>query len=414
MKHPIYLIILVLFFSCKNNSETKPETPAKILKTPSVEAVENPTGINSHLPRLFSNGEQLYMSWVTRKETTDYLNYSVFDGTNWAKAETVTQGNDWFINWADFPVISENNGTILTTYLQKSDTATYAYDIKFNIYSAKTKSWKKNLKLHSDNTKTEHGFVSVAPRGDGFEVAWLDGRNSGGGHESHEGHGAGGAMSLRSAFITSDGNIVNDVLLDGRVCDCCQTSMAASVNGAIVAYRDRSEHEIRDISIVSKAVPGHLDNNIQTVYNDNWKIAGCPVNGPSIDAFDTSMGVAWFTAADSEGKVKASFLGSESIEPIRVDNGNATGRVDIAMISKTEALVLWMEPKGSNEVIILAKITAEGKKVSEVIISETSPERASGFPQLEVLENTAYIAWTDVDGKNKSIKTATIALKSLK
>ncbi len=405
-----WLLVVLFTISCKQKNENS-GNPSGLGSENSVELLKNPAELQSHLPRLFSNGKQLYMSWVTQKKDTSYLNFSVFENDKWSKAKTITVGTDWFINWADFPVISENNGSILTTYLQKSDTATYAYDIKFNIYDPKTATWKKDLLLHDDGTKTEHGFVSAVPGPGGFEVAWLDGRNTVGGHNGHNSHSEGGAMSLRTAIITSVGEIINEAELDDKVCDCCQTSIASSGRITRVAYRDRSEEEVRDISVAGKAISGHLEKSIQTVYNDNWKIAGCPVNGPSVDAFDTSFGIAWFTAADGEGKVKAKFWQSENSAPIRVDNGNATGRVDIAMISKTEAVVLWMEPKGDNEVIMLAKINRNGKKISELPVTETSPERASGFPQLEVMEGNAYVAWTDVDGENKKINTATVDLK---
>lgn len=418
MKYLLVLSSLFVLTACKDASNTKKigtseTTTTETITSTEVVSIKNPSSENSHLPRLYSNGTELYMSWVTGKGKTDYLNYSKFNGKNWTAQETITKGDDWFINWADYPVISESNGSILTTYLKKSDTATYAYDIMFNLYSAETKTWKKNLLLHSDRTKTEHGFVSAIPSSNGFEVAWLDGRNTASGNGDHNSHSAGGAMTLRSASITPNGEVINEVQLDNRVCDCCQTSIASSVNGTIVAYRDRSEVEVRDISIVRKANPGHLEASIEAFSNDNWKIAGCPVNGPAIDAFDTSFGLAWFTAAGGEGKVKVSFLGRDVEKTIRIDNGNATGRVAIKMISKTEALVLWMEPRGDKEVIALAKVDTSGKKVSQVIISKTSPERASGFPQLEVMEGVAYIAWTETAASEKTVKTATVLISNL-
>ncbi|RDK85599.1 hypothetical protein [Marinirhabdus gelatinilytica] len=417
MKYKLLFFIALLMSSC--NDGIKHQHPSKDLSTeakknPSVQEFLNPAEIDkSHLPRLFSNGKQLYMSWVTSEKDTDFLNYSVYNGTIWNKTETITQGTDWFTNWADFPVICENNGNILTTYLQKSDTATYAYDIRYNSYNSETKTWHKNLLLNTDGTKTEHGFVSAVPVPGGFEVAWLDGRNTGGSHENHDKQGAGGAMTLRSAIITNDGEVLNEVQLDNRVCDCCQTSIANSGRMTRIAYRDRSETEIRDISVATKAVTGHLEKSIKKVHADTWKIAGCPVNGPSIDAFGNSFVTAWFTAADGEGKIKVSFLESDIQQPFRIDNGNATGRVDVEMISETDALVLWMEPKGESEVIMLAEVSISEGKTKEVQIFETTPDRASGFPQLEVMEETAYVAWTDVEGKEKTVRTVAINLKDI-
>ncbi len=57
-------------------------------------------------------------------------------------------------------------------------------------------------------------------------------------------------MTIRGAIIDKQGNKSGEWELDNRVCDCCQTSTAITANGPIVVYRDRSDEEIRDISIV--------------------------------------------------------------------------------------------------------------------------------------------------------------------
>ena len=53
-----------------------------------------------------------------------------------------------------------------------------------------------------------------------------------------DGH-ASGPMNLRSAFISSKGDIYEDHLVDEMVCDCCQTSVTVSNGIPIVVYRDR-------------------------------------------------------------------------------------------------------------------------------------------------------------------------------
>tara|TARA_R100000935_G_scaffold42923_1_gene65209 strand:+ start:28237 stop:29481 length:1245 start_codon:yes stop_codon:yes gene_type:complete len=411
-KYLVFWLLAMLFtISCKQKSEKPANTPISALES-SVQRLNNPTEPQSHLPRLFSNGEQLYMSWMTQKKDTSYLNFSVFDGANWLEAETITQGNDWFINWADFPAIAINKrGDILTSFLEKSDTATYTYDVKLNLYNAETRTWKKDFILHNDGTKSEHGFVSMRPyAGNSFMVTWLDGRETAG--KEH----AEGQMTLRGALVFEDGTIDYDTLLDERVCDCCQTTTAIGANDQIiVAYRDRSEEEVRDISVTDWTKEAGWSQP-RTIGNDNWKIAGCPVNGPSIDAKGDHVAVAWFTVAKGEGNVNVAFSkdGAKTFGMVStLDKGSATGRVALQILSETEALVLWMEPKDEKEVLVLAKVNSAGKKISEVIISETSPERVSGFPQLEVLNDIAFIAWTDVEGENKSIKTAKIALEHL-
>ncbi len=407
------LLLLTFLYSCKQEKD-KPEiisdkSPQKILKT-----LDNPSNSISKLPRLFSNGKELYFSWVTQKDSVDILSYSIYSNNEWLDETEVISGEDWFTNWADFPAIAANGGNILTNILQKSDSGTYTYDVKLNLYRADIHATQKNFILHDDGTKSEHGFVSMLPWGkDSFFVTWLDGRNTAGGHGDHNNkHGEGGAMTLRGAFVNGEGIITDDLELDARVCDCCQTSAALTENGPVVVYRDRSMEEIRDISIV-RYIEGKWTPS-KTIGNDNWKIAGCPVNGPTVDAFQDAVGVAWFTVAEDEGNVKVAFSqnnGETFGEAVRIDTGNATGRVDLVMLSKTTAAIIWMEPQGDDEVIQLMKVSSDGTKGNVLTISKTSAERASGFPQLEILENKMYMAWTvlGADGIS-SINTASIEL----
>jgi hypothetical protein len=348
------------------------------------------------------------------------------DNGNWDEVTEIISGKDWFNNWADFPNIVEVNGNLLTSYLQKSDTATYAYDVKLNLYSetlrqAKADSngsgWKKNFILHNDGTKSEHGFVSMQPYvANSFVVTWLDGRNTSGGHDTHDGHSEGGAMSLRAAIVFEDGSVQYDSLLDERVCDCCGTSTAIGPDDEIiVAYRDRSDEEIRDVSVVRWQKKGGWSKP-QNVGNDQWKIPGCPVNGPSVVAKDSTVVVSWFTAAKGEGDVRVSFskdIGKTFGSPFRIDVGSAIGRTDVVMLSSEKAAVLWMEPEGDETVIRLIGINQHGYTGETITVSKTSAERASGFPQLELIGDTAYIAWTEVSEAGKTIKTASVAVSDL-
>jgi hypothetical protein len=414
MKTFKFIFVLLFVVSCK--SETKKEAIAipEVMEG-RLQMLENPVKGNSSLPRLFSSNNKLFFSWVEKIDTLAILKYSVFEDTIWKDSEEIISGSDWFVNWADFPSIAETNGNILTSFLQKSAKGTYTYDVKLNLYNPEINTWKKNFILHNDGTQSEHGFVSILPYlKDSFFVTWLDGRNTAGGHETHENQNGGGAMTLRGAFVDSAGSISQDTELDQRICDCCQTSAAMTSNGPVVVYRDRSDEEIRDISIV-RLVDGKWTSP-QTIGNDHWKIAGCPVNGPSVDAKENAVAVAWFTATQETPKVQIAFsedMGKTFGLPVRIDSGDALGRVDVTMISESEAIVSWMENRGDDTLIQLMKVHSNGTKSNPITISKTSAERASGFPQIEVLKNTVYVAWTTSEGETSSIKTASIALKRL-
>ena len=410
----LFALVFLSVFACKHPS--KETTSEETIEISQVRLLENPSLKNSSLPRLFSNGNELYFSWVTDVEEQSFLNFSKYSNGAWSPSEEIISGTDWFVNWADFPQIVENNGNILSSFLQKSANGTYTYDVKLNLYNDATKTWKRNFILHNDGTQSEHGFVSIKPYVfNSFFITWLDGRNTGGGHDSHSEHGD-GAMTLRGAIVFEDGTIDYDTLLDEKVCDCCNTATAIGPNDElIVAYRDRTDEEIRDISIKRWVKEEGWLPSIR-VAKDDWKIAGCPVNGPAIDIFENTLGITWYTGKDEEGKVFMAFSDDKRESfgtPIRIDTENATGRVDMVMLSKTEAIVLWMEPQGEDEVIQLMKVHANGTKNTPVTISKTSAARASGFPQLEKVGNMLFVAWTVTSGANSKIEMASVSLEHL-
>ena len=416
MRYLLFLALCFVVFSCKDNSKKATETLTEEPEN-TVHIFQNPSIENSQLPRLFSDDNHLFMSWVTRADSLDVLNYSEFSEDTWSDSNTIASGADWFTNWADFPAIANNNGNILANYLQKSATGTYTYDVKLSLYSNEKQQWKNNFILHDDGTQSEHGFVSILPfKEQDFFVTWLDGRNTAGGHESHDAHGSGGAMTLRGAFVSSEGDIYGDLQLDERVCDCCQTGAAMTASGPVVVYRDRSEAEVRDISIV-RYVENEGWTSPQSVCKDNWKIEGCPVNGPSIDAIENDVVVAWFSEVKGTPKVQISFSedgGATFGLPVRVDSNETLGRVGVVLLDPKTAAVCWLENKGDDTLIQVRSVESSGMLGDVMTISQTSSERASGFPQLALMDDTLVAAWTSIsEGEQTQIKTAQIKVESL-
>jgi hypothetical protein len=141
---------------------------------------------------------------------------------------------------------------------------------------------------------------------------WLDGRNAmtidSAGRPVHLEEGA-SDMTLRTAVIRADGTISSEALIDPRVCDCCQTSAVATSGGAVVAYRDRSAAETRDISV--SVFANGAWSEPANVHADGWKINGCPVNGPALASMSQRFGsivlrtvaAAWFSAARDTARV---------------------------------------------------------------------------------------------------------------
>ncbi len=399
----VTLITLLVVSACKQQPEQLTVSHQYI-----VEEMVSPTADNASLARLFSHQGELWMSWVQQNDSMAFLYHASMASGQWSEPELVAQGDDWFNNWADFPVIAVNGDKRIGTYLQRSADGTYTYDVMLNHQG--DQGWTKGIKVNRDTTKSEHGFVSVVPvDNDSFFLSWLDGRNTAGSHD-HD-HGGGGAMTLRGAIIGPDGELLEDTELDGRVCDCCNTTTAMTSSGLIVAYRDRSLDEIRDIAVV-RQIDGEWSDP-KFVHADNWEIAGCPVNGPALHAKGSDVVLAWFTAADGEGEVRLSFSsdsGAQFAPFHRIDNGMATGRVDVVLLDPGTAAVIWMEPAGEQEVIQLKIIKDSGEILHQQIITQTSPERASGFPQLALYQDQLIFAWTEKGELVSAVNLASMQL----
>ena len=360
---------------------------------------------------LHSSGEDIYISWTEQKLDSNYLYNSRFNGNSWGKKELITKGKDWFINWADFPSISHNkiSNTFFSFNLQKSSEETFSYDIK---YFFKKGEWVDMKNIHTDNTFTEHGFVSVVPYGEGFIVSWLDGRNT---LPSSDGHGK-GAMTLRSAEIDKEGKIINERLVDSMVCECCQTSMTIAGKIPLLVYRDRSREETRDI-YVSRYINSQWSEPFP-IHDDGWTINGCPVNGPNIDSFDDKVVVSWFSASNGIPKVNLKFSnnkGQSFGRKILVDNidNKPMGRVDVEFINKDEILVSWLSIVDGEGKLLMRKVNSMGTLGDINIIKEVSTERSTGFPQIEKWEDNIFLSWTDISGREKRVKTSKIPLSSL-
>jgi hypothetical protein len=257
-------------------------------------------------------------------------------------------------------------------------------------------SWSPSLTPHRDGTPTEHGFVSMASAGGGVAAVWLDGRNTVGDDHDSEHAPPHAAMTLRTATIDAQGRVAGDEAeLDARVCDCCQTDIATTPDGLLVAYRDRTEDELRDISVVRATQDGWSAPSV--VHRDGWRIAACPVNGPAVAAHGATVAVAWFTAPDMP-RVRLGFsddAGAGFAPPLEVASGRLAGRVDVVLLDEQRAVVSWLAD-GASGVEIRAQLwTRDGPVSTPLTVARTSVERASGFPRMALAGRALLFAWTD-------------------
>ena len=361
----------------------------------SIDTLASPAAPGSGEPNLATGTDgRVYLSWIEPAgDSMHALRFATLEGDRWSVPRTVVRRSDLFVNWADFPSIVALPGQGLAAHwLQRSGDAKYAYEVRVAQSSDAGQTWSEPLVPHRDGTATEHGFVSLFPFRDSLGAIWLDGRNF-----ARAAKGESADMMLLMTAIAPAGATGAERILDERVCDCCQTSLALAASGPIVVYRDRLAGEIRDISVVRWADTAWTRATV--VHADNWKIDACPVNGPAIAANGDRVAVAWFTGARDSARVYLATSANSGMsfgEPVRVDDGNPVGRVDVELDDRGGALISWMEfTAGQQADVRVRRIGPAGQRGASIVVARTSGARASGFPRMVSRANEVVFAWTE-------------------
>jgi hypothetical protein len=309
--------------------------------------------------------------WLTWLEPVAGIGHrfqmSSLAGRQWSKPVTIAEGR-LLANWADFP----------------------------------------SLFVSSDGTMAAHWLDSGAGKPYGIRVRTS---RDAGGHGA-EGHGA---MALRSTLL-KNGASGEQAIVDARVCECCQTSAARAGDAVLVVYRDRSDKEIRDTSIVRFA--GGKWSAPATVHADNWEISSCPVNGPVVTANGNGAAVAWFTGAGGTWATKLAFssdAGKSFGPPIHFNAGAAgetLGRLAMVMPSADRVLVTSLERTASGAHLVLRDVRKDGRVSAPVEIAPATPARSGGFARLARSGTKVIVAWTEVrQGSPSAVRTAVAEMR---
>jgi len=383
---------------------------------PTIVSLKSPAAARSGEPCLAAAADGgLWMSWFEKIEKGFALRVARLSGASWSPPATVARSDSFFVNWADFPRLASPGGERLAIAWpwKHGGTDPYAYDLRvaFSIDGGET--WGRPVIPHRDGTASEHGFVSLVPRDGGVDMVWLDGRKyaarkpkAGAGHDEHDGE-----MTVRAAWVGPTGSLAREAEIDPRACDCCNTSAVPVPGGILVAYRDRSPREIRDIS-VARLEAGRWSPPV-AVHADGWKTPGCPVNGPALDAIGNRVVVAWFAMVGDTACVQVAFSGDGGGSfgsPVRVAGSDPLGRVDVALLEDGSALVGWLDAQGPDALLRAQRITSRGPAGDPFTVGHTSAARASGFPRMVRDGGRVVFAWTETDAGHAQVRVAAVSV----
>jgi hypothetical protein len=376
-----------------------------------VHALPLPVAADGGEPRLSLDARgQPLLSWLEPAEQDGELalKYARLAGEQWAPASVAAHGSDWVVSAADLPSVQALSERLLVAdWRVPSPVSPAAYDILVAVSADGGATWSDPLLLNDDATASEHGFVSWFRAAEQAGVVWLDGRD-----EADEAAAPSGdeplGTSLRYALLDERGQRLEQGVVDRLTCDCCRTAVAATAAGTAVIYRDRSATEIRDISVKLRSPDGWSEP--VRLGPDGWQIAGCPINGPALDAAGNDVAAAWFTAAEGRGRVRfarSSDGGRSFGAPVEVDDDGAIGQVGVALAEHGTAFVSWWRrgAAGGAELAVRA-VTSHGELGEPKVVGSTHASRPDTVPQLVRAGDRLVLVWTEDGDEGQVVKAA--------
>jgi hypothetical protein len=371
----------------------------------SLQPLVPPVQGTSNQPQLTASDRGVVLSWLEQKDDLATLKFSELTSEAWSPGKTIASNRKWFISDADVPTVMRmSDGTLVASTYPLIDYQLEAYNLAISYSKDEGKTWSRPIAPHHDQTKTQHGFASLFEMPDkSLGLVWLDGRDMDPSKAKEN-----GAMDVYFASFDSSWKQTAESSINARVCECCQTSVATTADGPIVAFRDRTTDDIRDIH-VTRIEQGKWTDAV-SVHDDKWKIDACPVNGPAVAARGKNVVVAWFSALDDNGKAYAAFSqdsGRTWGAPIRLDDSTALGHVDIELLDDGSAVATWVEFANERSQFRARKVQSSGERSKPIVIAGEGDARVSGYPHVSKRGSDLVFAWTESSGPGaQQVKTA--------
>jgi hypothetical protein len=350
-----------------------------------------PEGASGRIPRLSPLSDGLLMSWVEKDKKHARLLFAKFRNGSWSVVSTAAQGERWLVNYADYANVTalDDDHFVASWLVRGAGKKRINYHFLISQTFDGGNSWSKPSTPLPPGQLGEHGFVTLQPVGDDVLVVWVS-----------EDLANTGNYTVRSARLSRDGHWSENQLVDGMTCSCCHPDMTTQNGQILLAYRDRTPQEIRDMALTSYHNGRWTKPSI--IHHDGWNIKGCPVQGPAIAASGDAHVTTWFTAAhDSPAVNMAAQLASGNSVFKQLQGKTASGFVDSVALDNQRVAMLWLaQASHQSQNLNVQAIDLKDGRLSQRVIRKMA-HRVIGFPSIQSFQHGVYIAY---ESDNKTIK----------
>jgi BNR repeat-like domain len=354
-------------------------------QTLSITPLANPAGSGSTEPAwTVGADESAILSWIERgKDGAEALRFAQRRGQTWMETRTVIDHRRFFKHPAEAPAVLMAGKRWFAHWVEMPNPSSEA-EFVYLSSSSDGVSWASPVQAHRDHSQVQHGLASMLAEPDGgVSIFFLESLK-----------GDDGPTYLMRSLVDAGGKMVNEERLDADVCSCCPITAVKTAKGVLLAYRDHTQNNIRDISIL------RFENGKwsapKTLNADNWQIDACPVNAAAAAANGSRVAVSWYTAAQNSPRVLmalSSDSGATFAKPITVSTARAHGYTSAALDESDNAIVSWIEQGANGSRILARRITAAG--AAGPVLEVAKGDRAAlGYPKLVRAGREIMIAWT--------------------
>lgn len=376
---------------------------ANISSTPSLFTTDDSKAYTMPLLTL-SPKNQVLMSWTEKDDaglTSLCLSVSNDKGKTFSDKKIVASGygigNSRLMK---AKILTKKNGTLVAVFMNNPNAVApvpgqrgaRGGEVSYSVSEDNGNTWSKIKAVDTDLDKGMRGFFdAVLLPNDEVAVAYLkDVKNS----TKHE------ERDLRIS-ITKNGVFQAEKLLDAVVCDCCNISLLVDAKGDLnVYYRDNND-DIRDFARMTSTDNGQTFSKPSIVYNDGWKIQGCPHNGAYSAVNGKSAIVSWYSGADK----------NQGIRLVTQEGKKLTILTDASAKNQTVfggdkfSLMLWEQNQVNGDKSQLYYSKVSGEKLGETIGIEGTINATNGTAL--IVDNQLIIAHeVKQDSKKNTLKVA--------
>jgi hypothetical protein len=360
------------------------------------ETAANPASAGSLQPQWSATPDgHAVLSWIEPAKSGGFaLRYAVRGSSGWSEARTIVANRHFFHHPAEVPEVMQVSGNLWMAHWVENKEASEA---EFVYVSTSTDGahWTAPLMVNKDKSEVEHGLVSMVASGNGeASLFWLE-----------TPQGEDGPGYLMHSVVNAAGQAIKEERLESDVCNCCPTAVVRTAKGLLVAYRDRTKDDIRDIAVLR--FENGKWSQAKNVHADGWKLNACPTNAAAISARGDRVALSWYSGAQDHPRVQVVFStdgGSTFSKPVVVSTGHAYGYTSVALAEDGTAFVSWLQQGEGNAARVLSRAVSSNGATGPVAQVAEGGRMALGYPRVLSAGSETWIAWGDPKGSK--IQTA--------